>query len=549
MKKIHKLNLMIAIILLSLIFFALYLRHITASEVTFSFASRLRSYIYIGIISAWYISLKMRIVEKRIQRHLCAVALLMIFWMVVRTIKFGSTNNTIQRYLWYFYYLPMLFIPLEAFIISMSLGNKKLPGWIKYLFVPANLLLLLVLTNDIHQRVFIFKDSLLSTKAYTYGIGYYIVALWMITFAGISLFIMVSKCRLKDSWIYLPLFPFVISILYAIGYAKEVPFVRVWLTDLTVAQCLFFMSMFESCIQSGLIQSNVGYRELFEATTMKAELFNKDFKLLYSSIDNPVTDKNILKKALKEATFLDENTLIKGHDIKHGYIFWQEDISKLVSINKELELTQEELIDTGDVLKASHEQQERYLRLTEESRLYDLIELDTSEQVKILNEKVQRLKEVEDINEARFLLGEIIVLGTYIKRKSNLIFIGREKKVIDIDELKLCLNETSSNLCLCGIDAKMIVDIKKEYPIGIIHKIYDYLEDILEISFSSLKSILFCVYEEKGVIQVNATVDANSNFKNLKKIYPSVEIEKDEDELWYLTLKIKEGDYHEPESI
>ena len=549
MKKIHKLNLMIAIILLSLIFFALYLRHITASEVTFSFASRLRSYIYIGIISAWYISLKMRIVEKRIQRHLCAVALLMIFWMVVRTIKFGSTNNTIQRYLWYFYYLPMLFIPLEAFIISMSLGNKKLPGWIKYLFVPANLLLLLVLTNDIHQRVFIFKDSLLSTKAYTYGIGYYIVALWMITFASISLFIMVSKCRLKDSWIYLPLFPFAISILYAIGYAKEVPFVRVWLTDLTVAQCLFFMSMFESCIQSGLIQSNVGYRELFEATTMKAELFNKDFKLLYSSIDNPVTDKNILKKALKEATFLDENTLIKGHDIKHGYIFWQEDISKLVSINKELELTQEELIDTGDVLKASHEQQERYLRLTEESRLYDLIELDTSEQVKILNEKVQRLKEVEDINEARFLLGEIIVLGTYIKRKSNLIFIGREKKVIDIDELKLCLNETSSNLCLCGIDAKMIVDIKKEYPIGIIHKIYDYLEDILEISFSSLKSILFCVYEEKGVIQVNATVDANSNFKKLKKIYPSVEIEKDEDELWYLTLKIKEGDYHEPESI
>ena len=549
MKKIHKLNLMIAIILLSLIFFALYLRHITASEVTFSFASKLRSYIYIGIISAWYISLKMRIVEKRIQRHLCAVALLMIFWMVVRTIKFGSTNNTIQRYLWYFYYLPMLFIPLEAFIISMSLGNKKLPGWIKYLFVPANLLLLLVLTNDIHQRVFIFKDSLLSTKAYTYGIGYYIVALWMITFAGISLFIMVSKCRLKDSWIYLPLFPFAISILYAIGYAKEVPFVRVWLTDLTVAQCLFFMSMFESCIQSGLIQSNVGYRELFEATTMKAELFNKDFKLLYSSIDNPVTDTNILKRTLKEATLLDENTLIKGHDIKHGYIFWQEDISKLVSINKELELTQEELIDTGDVLKASHEQQERYLRLTEESRLYDLIELDTSEQVKILNEKVQRLKEVEDINEARFLLGEIIVLGTYIKRKSNLIFIGREKKVIDIDELKLCLNETSSNLCLCGIDAKMIVDIKKEYPRGIIHKIYDYLEDILEISFSSLKSILFCVYEEKGVIQVNATVDANSNFKNLKKIYPSVEIEKDEDELWYLTLKIKEGDYHEPESI
>ena len=549
MKKIHKLNLMIVIILLSLIFFALYLRHITASEVTFSFASRLRSYIYIGIISAWYISLKMRIVEKRIQRHLCAVALLMIFWMVVRTIKFGSTNNTIQRYLWYFYYLPMLFIPLEAFIISMSLGNKKQPGWIKYLFVLANILLLLVLTNDIHQRVFIFKDSLLSTKDYTYGIGYYIVALWMITFAGISLFIMVSKCRLKDSWIYLPLFPFAISILYAIGYAKEVPFVRVWLTDLTVAQCLFFMSMFESCIQSGLIQSNVGYRELFEATTMKAELFNKDFKLLYSSIDNPVTDTNILKRALKEATLLDENTLIKGHDIKHGYIFWQEDISKLVSINKELELTQEELIDTGDVLKASHEQQERYLRLTEESRLYDLIELDTSEQVKILNEKVQKLKEVEDINEARFLLGEIIVLGTYIKRKSNLIFIGREKKVIDIDELKLCLNETSSNLCLCGIDAKMIVDIKKEYPIGIIHKIYDYLEDILEISFSSLKSILFCVYEEKGVIQVNATVDANSNFKNLKKIYPSVEIEKDEDELWYLTLKIKEGDYHEPESI
>lgn len=60
---------------------------------------------------------------------------------------------------------------------------------------------------------------------------------------------------------------------------------------------------------------------------------------------------------------------------------------------------------------------------------------------------------------------------------------------------------------------------------------------------------MFCVYEEKGVIQVNATVDTNSNFTKLKKIYSSIEIEKDEDELWYLALKIKEGDYHEPESI
>ena len=41
-------------------------------------------------------------------------------------------------------------------------------------------------------------------------------------------------------------------------------------------------------------------------------------------------------------------------------------------------------------------------------------------------------------------------------------------------------------------------------------------------------------------------------FKNtgdLKYYLFMKEIEKDEDELWYLTLKIKEGDYHEPESI
>ena len=50
----------------------------------------------------------------------------MIFWFIIRTIKYFFTiDANIERYLWYSYYLPMLFIPQAALQAAILLGQPE----------------------------------------------------------------------------------------------------------------------------------------------------------------------------------------------------------------------------------------------------------------------------------------------------------------------------------------------------------------------------------------------------------------------------------------
>lgn len=65
-----------------------------------------------------------------------------------------------------------------------SLGkpeNYRLPKWTSLLYIPAVLLLLLVLTNDLHQLVFVFPADAAAwlDTDHGYGVGYFIVMGWI----------------------------------------------------------------------------------------------------------------------------------------------------------------------------------------------------------------------------------------------------------------------------------------------------------------------------------------------------------------------------------
>ena len=152
--------------------------------------SLLRSLIYIGLMTWWGVSLWQRIVQTQVQRYLLAISMLMVLWLLLRSIKFSIANTDAERWLWYFYYVPILFIPMLSVFVSQSLGKSEdfhLPRWTKLLYVPTVLLLLLVLTNDLHQRVFFFPSGVLSDAAYRYERGYFFVLGWELFCAALSL--------------------------------------------------------------------------------------------------------------------------------------------------------------------------------------------------------------------------------------------------------------------------------------------------------------------------------------------------------------------------
>ena len=544
MSKATKKSLLCALAALALIALAMWLRYASRHIFHSPAVSHLRSGIYVFLFSAWCYSLWIRIVQTQVRRYLLAISVLMVLWILLRSIKYSIENTDAERWLWYFYYFPMLFIPMLSVFVSQSLGKDeafRLPRWTKLLYIPTLLLLLLVLTNDLHQQVFSFPSGVLSDRAYRYEGGYFFVLGWEALCAGFALLSMVKNCRIPRSrrirW--LPLVPLALSLAYAYAYVKKVHWVWVLAGDMTVSQCLIFASILECCIQCGLIQSNLGYDELFEATSLPVQITDPAFCSQYvSAAMQEALPQSELRQMQQDTVHLSDDTLLKRHKLRRGWVFWKEDISALNQIRKELELTRDELRDTGDVLAAENAQRARWLKLTEENRLYDMMEAQTARQIAMLRDLLAELQRTEDSDRAIRLLGQIIIIGTYIKRRSNLIFVGVQRGAISVQELRLCLNESSENISVYGADCKAIVKGEGQLTVEQATQVYDLFEAVVETELESLRALLISIEVGKWV-EVALCVSAAEPLCGLRARFPDLEWEQDEDGLQYVTRKLE----------
>ena len=544
MSKATKKSILFALGVLALIAFAMWLRYASRHIFHSPAVSHLRSGIYVFLFSAWCYSLWLRIVQTQVRRYLLAISVLMVLWILLRSIKFSIENTDAERWLWYFYYFPMLFIPMLSVFVSRSLGKGedfRLPRWTKLLYLPTLLLLLLVLTNDLHQQVFSFPSGVLSDRAYRYESGYFFVLGWETLCAGFALLSMVKNCRILRSrrirW--LPLVPLALSLAYAYAYVKKVHWVWVLAGDMTVSQCLIFASILECCIQCGLIQSNLGYDELFEATSLPVQITDPAFCSQYvSAAMQGALPQSELRQMQQDTVHLGDDTLLKRHKLRRGWVFWKEDISALNQVQKELELTRDELRDTGDVLEVENAQRARWLKLTEENRLYDMMEAQTARQIAMLRDLLAELQKTEEPDRARRLLGQVIIIGTYIKRRNNLIFVGEQRGAISVQELLLCLNESSENISVYGADCKTIIKGEGQLTVEQATQVYDLFEAVVETELESLRALLISIEVGKWV-EVALCVSAAEPLCGLRARFPDLEWEQDEDGLQYVTRKLE----------
>ncbi len=540
MNKSTQKSILFALIAFGLIVFAMGVRYINRMFFNCIELTLLRSGIYIFLFTAWGFSIHTRIIQTQVRRYLLTITALMVLWLMLRSVKYSINSINVSRMLWYFYYLPMLFIPMLSVFVSFSLGKSgdfRLPSWTKLFYVPTAILFLFVLTNDLHQSVFSFPSGIMTDRDYCYENGYFLIFCWELMCAGSSFIIMLLKCRIPHSK-QIRLLPFIllfISIAYTAAYIYRIHWVWFLAGDFTVTQCLLFACIYESCIRCGLIQSNMGYDELLEATSLPVQITDSEFNTKYisSAMQEPLPE-SMLRDMTQDAVKLNENTLLKRHRLRRGWVFWNEDILKLNNIQKELELTGDELKDTGDVLSAENAQRARLLKLTEENRLYDEMERQTAKQISMLRERLDELKKTENISKGRHLLGQIIVIGTYIKRRNNLIFVGVQQGFISVQELRLCLNESAENLNLYGITCRATVKGEGKLTIEQAANIYDLFEAVVEAGIEFLDSLLVFI-EADPHPEVNICISGTESLSDLKIHFPELNLDRDEDGLQYIT--------------
>lgn len=455
----------------------------------------LRSLIYIALYIGWGISVSKRIIQVQVRHYLIAVSGLMVFWFVIRSMRyFFITDIGIARQLWYLYYLPMLFIPLFSLFVAISLGKPENARLSKtalvLLYIPTVLCLLLVLTNDLHQLVFSFPEGEVWTDDnMSYSFGYFFVIGWEILCSLAAFVIMIIKCRLSYRKKYLPFLLLACSIVYALIYVSGVEWMQLIGGDITAAQCLMFTGILECCIQCGLIQTNTGYRAMFEAGSIGAQIVDTDWHIRYASSNAPKLPSDMMRSAESEAAKPDNNTLLRSSKIPGGHVLWQEDITDITALLEKLEENRKTISESNDVEQENYKTKVKINTVREKNRLYDRLQAQTAHQIELLDQLLTQYEAQSDPEIRRSLLAKAAVIGAYIKRRGNLMFIGEKSDVTDTAELTACLDESFANLELMGVECAIDIPDKNSIYTRDAIRVYDFFEAVTEEAMDDLQFV------------------------------------------------------------
>ena len=140
----------------------------------------------------------------------------------------------------------------------------------------------------------------------------------------------------------------------------------------------------------------------------------------------------------------------------------------------------------------------------------------------------------ENEKERKKILGKIVVIGAYIKRRSNLILIAEQSAMFPIRELELCFRETIRSLEWNHVEAAFVTsldEIRSEDAM----QIYDFLEAVIEESLEDLSAFTLNLK-----ILMSLSVECKTNLQKVAGRYQAY-AEQDFDGAWLLSLVLKGG--------
>lgn len=508
--------------------------------------------IFSGLIIGWGVSVAYRIVQKNIRICLVISAALMLLWMALRAIKYNSPAdiNTYGRYLWYSYYIAMVFLPLMMFFAMLNIGKPENTNNRKYLLIiPAAVLVLLVMTNDFHQLAFVFEPDFHNwNKQYSYGPVYYVIVVWIFILVLSSIVLSINRCRIsatrKKLWI--PIVIILVAIIYTLWNNLNHGYSGLRIYNVPEVFCFASIALWESLIQIGLVPSNTGYGDFFNASNLNTLIFDNEGNVKYRSKNATNVSKDVVLQN-GNSVVIDENIILKKHNIKGGKVVWTEDISAINRINRELSEVKEQISEYNVILKSEAELKKRRAAVTEQNKLYDSITEFIRPQLCDLE---NILKNIENnsgdisVNYAR-----ACVVNVYIKRISNLLIMAKSRKMLNAFELENSIRELAEYISVYGISCSFFSNVSGEISAEKTIALFKFIGIFIRHIMNCTDALLFNLKVHERFIDLKINCDSKNEMKipddlldDIIKLGGNVTTEYDADTLFVFVRMQSGGD-------
>ena len=445
---------------------------------------------------SWALVVQKRVVEKRTRRFLLLIAfiLFLLFMLQLQKYSLFSESVTAQRYLWYISFIPMVFLPLLIFYVSLCVHSpenvQRKWRW-NLLILPALLLITAFLTNDFHFLVFSFSSGEMTEGFEERGIVYYAFVVWFWTLMVTAFTILLKKCRLYVGRRIrlLPLgfilFCLMGMCLYIMDLDLRFRGIRFW--DLEELVAFSVIGFVQICIHIGMIPANIGYEILFTSSDLPALILDTEGKAVYMT-------RGVKKTPLE----YNEDVYILTHKIQGGSVVWEVDLSELHDLNRRLDEMTRQIEQRNDYLITENRLRQEQSELETRNELYDRITSIVKPQLDQIGELLEDME--KDEVTFRIRLPRISVLNVYIKRRSNMELTQVEES-LPLAELITAVSESAEYIKLCGANIAVSSFGKGILPSDFITTAYEFFEYVVEDCLDNLSEMaVFIGKTEKGFI-------------------------------------------------
>lgn len=448
-------------------------------------------FVLLGLAIFWVISAESRVTSERLRSSAVLLGLFVVAFLLLRFVryKFCKDNDIAARYLWYAYYIPQTAIPAIMLSAAFCIGNgeKKTPlGGLRWLLIPAALMILLIMTNDLHGLAFRFRAGFVDYETdYTHGPLYYVNIAWQLILSVFSVGIIFRRCRIQQCkaciW-------FLIAGLAVCVTLIVLSFFN-WIRSYKTPElfCLFYIFLFECSIQLGLIPSNGNYPRYFAASGISAFIVDDAGQMVFQADHASLPFEGELKELQDGAVSEDGNTVLHAQDISGGRILWTDDLTHINEINAQIREIQENLSEEIELIRAENELKEQQTKIAETRRLYREVELAVYPQAAA----IQRLVRGTHVTDADFrqTMCRVGVLGAYVKRRSNLTMMAEKEKKATLSEVGLSIKESLVYLTLGGVHCAFQPNCDADISSVCALAVYDAFEYAIERVMAELTDL------------------------------------------------------------
>ena len=454
-------------------------------------------------ILLWKGTVSHRMVRHDVRRVVSLLSWLTVGWLLLRLFKYQQlTEGTLTRMCWYGYYLFQLALPVALLylteILDRAEGEKRLAHPLWPPLVCYVLSVLLVLTNDLHRLVFRFDLEGNWASDYSYGLGYWLMIAFSLLFFVLAVVKLLYKGRKSAYWggkLFSLLFCGGL-IFYVIAYVYRVPLA--WESDITVNICILSVLFFETVLHAGLVPVNIQYQRLFAFAPISLTILDENGRTALSSRSAHPISRSIWKRLLmdmEQPLLRDSNTQLHAIPVRSGMAVWQEDLSRINRLKREIQDVQDRLEAANRLLREEGEIKKRLMTVEANRSLFEQLDRDMEQRVASLTRLIKTLPKTD---KPKGLTAYITLCLCHIKRRCNLFFLARQGELLPGDELELYLDELAELARYAGLQTLIRCGQKEALEIRSAALCYDYAFETISWTLKETASPLMGYLESEG---------------------------------------------------